>query len=201
MPIGFSSFYFLFGRFHAFFLKAVGQYNHRMAVKEAEYPMDIGTILDSALPDVRCPDQLLEIGDRDHLNIFQKTQHPRHLLCHLAGQGIKKILDGTFPIRCLIKCDGSGHGYMLTSTLTYVKVIVSKYSRSSSFITRHFSPLFQFNYILPFFFQRFQLACRVQNQAAGFPINILYPVVPHIEGGGVSALHRKKWTILFVDNQ
>lgn len=55
-----------------------------MAVKEAEYPIDIGTVLDSAFPDVLCPDQLLEIGGRDHLQVFQKAEHPCHLLGHLA---------------------------------------------------------------------------------------------------------------------
>jgi hypothetical protein len=55
-----------------------------MAVKEAEYPIDIGTVLDSALPDFLSPDQLLEIGSRDHLQVFQEVEDPRYLLGHLA---------------------------------------------------------------------------------------------------------------------
>jgi len=100
----------------------MGQYDRRMAVKKAEYPIYIGTVLDSALPDILRPDQLLEIGGRDYIEVFQEAEHPRHLLGHLAGQGVKKILDGTFPVRCLIKCDGSVHDNMLTHMLTYVKV-------------------------------------------------------------------------------
>ena len=64
MPIGLGSFYFLSGRLHTLFLETVGQYDHRMTVKEAEYPVNIGTVLDSALPDIICPDQLLEIVGR-----------------------------------------------------------------------------------------------------------------------------------------
>ena len=95
-----------------------------MAVKEAEYPIDVGSILDSALPDLLCPDQLLEIGGRDNLQVFQKAEYPCHLLGHLAGQRIEKILDGAFPVFCPVEDDRSIHGYMLTCMLTCVKGII-----------------------------------------------------------------------------
>ena len=84
MPINFGSFYFFPGRFHALLLETVCQYDHRIVVKEAEYSMDIGTVLDSALLDVVCPDQLLEIGNGDHLQVFQEAKHPHYLLGYLA---------------------------------------------------------------------------------------------------------------------
>jgi hypothetical protein len=90
--------------------------------------IDIGTVLDSALPYVLCPDQLLEMGGGDHLQVFQKAEHPCHLLGHLAGQGIEKILDGAFSVFCPVEDDRSVHGYMLTCMLTYVKGIVIIFS-------------------------------------------------------------------------
>ena len=62
----------------------MSQYDHRVAVKETEHPIDIGAELDSALPDLLRPDQLLEVDRRDPLQVFQKAEHPRHLLGHLA---------------------------------------------------------------------------------------------------------------------
>jgi len=44
-----------------------------MAVKETEDTVDIGTILNSALPNILRSDQLLEIGGRDHLQVLQKA--------------------------------------------------------------------------------------------------------------------------------
>lgn len=98
-----------------------------MAVEETEYPINVRTILDSALSDILRTGQLFKICSRHYFQVFQKTKYPHHFLSYLAGQGIKKILGGAFPIRCFIKCDGSVHGDMLTCMLTYVKVIVSSY--------------------------------------------------------------------------
>ena len=125
------------GRFHALFLKTVGQYNPRMAVKEAEYSVDVGSILDSALPDFLCPDQLLEIGGRDHLQVFKKAEHPCYLLGYLAGQRIEKILDGAFPVFCPVEDDRSVHGDMLTRMLTFVKGIVSNKGLKATFISSY----------------------------------------------------------------
>jgi hypothetical protein len=124
MPIGFGSFYFLPGRFLSLLFETVGKYDNRMAVKKTEYPIDIGTMLDSALPDFRSPDQFLEIGGRDHLHLFQQAKHPDHFLRRFAGQCIKKILDGTFPVYCTIEDNRSVHDDKLTRTLTYVKMII-----------------------------------------------------------------------------
>jgi hypothetical protein len=101
----------------------VGQYNNRMAVEKTEYSVNVGTVLDSALPDVLRPWQFFKICSWHYSQVFQKAKYPHHLLSHFAGQGIKKILDGAFPIYCLIKSDGSVHGDMLTYTLTSVKLI------------------------------------------------------------------------------
>jgi len=119
--VGFGYLDFSFGRLHALLLETVGQYDHRMAIKEAEYSIDVRTELDSALPDFLRADQLLEIGGRDHVQVFQEPEHPKHLLGYLARQRIKKFLDGASPIRCLVEEDGSTHGKMLTCELTYVK--------------------------------------------------------------------------------
>lgn len=103
----------------------MGQYNHRMAVEETEYPVNVRTVLDSALPDILRPCQLFKICSWHYSQVFQEAKYPHHLLSHFAGQGIKKILDGAFPIYGLIKSDGSVHGSMLTYTLTSVKLIVT----------------------------------------------------------------------------
>ena len=102
----------------------MGQYNHRMAVEETEYSINVGTISDPTLPDILCPCQLFKICRWHYSQIFHEAKYPHHLLSHFAGQGIKKISDGAFPIYCLIKSDGSVHGNMLTDTLTSVKIIV-----------------------------------------------------------------------------
>jgi len=101
----------------------VGQYNNRMAVEETEYSVNVGTVLDSTLPDVLRPWQLFKICRWHYSQVFQEVKYPHHLLSHFAGQGIKKILDGAFPIYGLIKIDGSVHGNMLTCMLTSVKLI------------------------------------------------------------------------------
>ena len=95
-----------------------------MAVEETEYSVNVGTVLDSALPDIFRPCQLFKICGWHYFQVFQKTKYPHHLLSHLAAQGIKKILDGAFTIYCFIKCNGSIHGYMLTYMLTSVKLII-----------------------------------------------------------------------------
>ena len=114
-------FYFLPGSFHALLLETVGQYNQRVAIKEAKYPIDIGTVLDSTLSDFLSTDQFLEICGRHHLQVFQEAEHPRHFLSHLAGHGIEKILNRAFPVHRSIEYDRSIHGCMLTCMLTYVK--------------------------------------------------------------------------------
>lgn len=101
----------------------MGQYNNRMAVEETEYSVNVGTVLDSTLPDVLRPWQLFKICRWHYSQVFQEAKYPHHLLSHFAGQGIKKILDGAFPIYGLIKIDGSVHGNMLTCMLTSVKLI------------------------------------------------------------------------------
>jgi hypothetical protein len=99
-----------------------------MAVEETEYPVNVGTILNSALPDILRPCQFFKICCRHYFQVFQEVKYPHHLLSHFARQGIKKILDGAFPICCLIKSDGSVHDDMLTYTLTSVKLIVDIFS-------------------------------------------------------------------------
>jgi hypothetical protein len=103
----------------------MGQYNHRMAVEETEYPVNVRTVLDSALPDILRPCQLFKICSWHYPQVFQEAKYPHHLLSHFAGQGIKKILDGAFPIYGLIKSNGSIRSNMLTYTLTSVKLIVA----------------------------------------------------------------------------
>lgn len=77
--------------------------------KKQNILIDVGAILDSTLPDLLRPHQLLEIGRRNHLQVFQEAEHPYHLLGHLARHGIEKILDGAFSVRCSVKEDRSVH--------------------------------------------------------------------------------------------
>ena len=82
-------------------------------------------MLDSALPDVLRADQLLEIDGWYHFQVLQQTEYPNYFLSRLAGQGIKEILDRTFPVHCCVEDDRSVHGCMLTHMLTFVKVILA----------------------------------------------------------------------------
>ena len=85
--------------------------------------LELYLILHSQISSV--PVSFFKICSWHYSQIFQEAKYPHHLLSYFAGQGIKKILDGAFPIYCLIKNDGSVHGNMLTRTLTSVKLIVN----------------------------------------------------------------------------
>ena len=66
---------------------------------------------------------------------------------------------------------------------SYWRIIMDDFvSNINSNIQTTLNPGFATRFVLPPLLQCFQLACRIQHPAAGFPVNVFNPVISHFKG-------------------